>query len=204
MAHLGLDRVGLLLMLATASAGAPVGATGQMTPAERADLVLRLLPIEARSGATVVLRGTDREERYRTGTNGFLCVSDATTPQRLSMVCHHRVLEERLRFERRLRVETGLGGDAFRERLCAEVARRRWQVPNGAMEITASLTRDGAGRPAAEMTVYHLLWFPHSTTATLGVVDEDPGGGRPFLHHAGTCGAHVMWSEVVPVNEGIR
>ena len=119
------------------------------------------------------------------------------------MVCHHHVLGERLRFERELRRDTGLRGDAFRERLCTEVASRGLEIPAGAMEITASLAQSEEGMSADEMTVYHLLWTPGQTTETIGVVDTDPGEGEPWLHHAGTCGAHVMWSQQIPLsNEG--
>lgn len=191
--------VPVLVLLAIASAAPGTEASGQLTPSERADIVLQLLPAAARSGASIVFRNADAEERYRDGTGRFLCVSDTTNPQRLSMVCHHRVLEDRLRFERHLASETGLRGDAFRERLCAEVEQRRWDVPDGAMEITASVTRDEDGTYAQEMTVYHLLWLPGETTETVGVTDEDPGNGRPYLHHGGSCGAHVMWSDVIAV-----
>ena len=177
--------------------------SGQVTPAQRAELVLRLLPAEARSDATVLLRGAEGEERYRDGTGRFLCVSDTSSMGRVSMICHHHVLEERLRFERELRRETGLRGDAFRTRLCSEVSSRGLEIPAGAMEITASLAQSDEGEYADEMTVYHLLWLPRHTTETIGVVDVDPGEGKPFLHQSGTCGAHVMWSEQIPVsNEG--
>lgn len=85
----------------------------------------------------------------------------------------------------------------FRERLCREVDGSDLAIPAGAMEITANLPLGSEGDYSHSMTVYHLLWTPGHTTATLGVSDEDPGEGRPFLHQAGTCGAHVMWSEDV-------
>ena len=176
-------------------------AVGQMSPAGRAELVLRLLPAQARPDATVLLRDGEHEERYREGTGRFLCVSDASSPTRLSMVCHHHVLEQRLRFERELRAGTGLRGGAYRERLCSEVSSRGWEVPDGAMEITASLGKNEDGRYAHEMTVYHLLWLPNQTEETVGVIDKDPGDDRPWLHQAGTCGAHVMWSDVIAVSQ---
>jgi hypothetical protein len=114
------------------------------------------------------------------------------------MVCHHRILEARLRFERALGKHTGLQGDAFRERLCEEVDGSELDVPAGSMEITASLARNDDGTYEDELTVYYLLWVPGENSATLGVSDRDPGEGRPFLLQAYTCGAHVMWSETVP------
>ena len=189
----------LLFLVALGGVVIAVDANGQMSPAARAELVLRLLPAQAQPHATVLLRNGEREERYRDGTGRFLCVSDASTPTRLSMVCHHHVLEPRLRFERELRRDTGLRGSDYRERLCREVANRDMEVPDGAMEITASLSRNEDGTYAREMTVYHLLWLPHQTEETTGVIDEDPGDNMPWLHQAGTCSAHVMWSEVIAV-----
>lgn len=192
-----------LLFLSISSVGIANAASGQVTPVQRAELVLRLLPAEARSEATILFRDAEGEERYRDGTGRFLCVSDTSGAERISMVCHHHVLEERLRFERELRRETGLRGAAFRERLCGEVAGRGLEIPAGAMEITASLAQSAEGKYADEMTVYHLLWTPGQTAETIGVVDTDPGEGEPWLHQAGTCGAHVMWSEQIPLsNEG--
>lgn len=188
----------LFLFLSTGSAVISSDMSGQVTPVQRAELVLRLLPAEARSDATVLLRDAEGDERYREGTGSFLCVSDTSSTGRVSMICHHHVLERRLHFERELRRETGLRGDAFRERLCSEVSSRGLEIPTGAMEITASLSRNDEGEYADEMTVYHLLWLPGHTTETAGVVDKDPGKGKPFLHQSGTCGAHVMWSELIP------
>ena len=200
MVHSRFARLPVLLFLVALGGGViAVDANGQMSGARRAELVLRLLPAQARPHATVLLRDGERVERYREGTGRFLCVSDASTPTRLSMVCHHHVLEQRLRFERELSRETGLRGSAYRERLCREVASRGMEVPNGAMEITVSLGRNEDGTYAREMTVYRLLWLPHQTGETSGVTDEDPGDGKPWLHEAGTCGAHVMWSEAIAV-----
>ncbi len=190
------------LVLALGAALLAEPASGQIPDGRRAKLVLRLLPAEARSEATILLRDGEREERYREGTGRFLCVSDASTPARLSMVCHHHVLEERLRFERELRRKTGLRGAAYRERLCDEVVSRALEVPYGAMEITATLTTTEDGTYESEMTVYHLIWLPRESTETIGVVDQDPGDGKPWLHQSGTCGAHVMWSEVIRVPSG--
>ena len=186
--------------IALGSAFPAESVTAQMSRERRAELVLRLLPAPARPGTTVLLRDGGHEESYREGMGHFLCVSDASSPARLSMVCHHHVLEQRLRFERELRVDTGLRGSAYRERLCSEVAGRGWEVPNGAMEITASLGRNEDGTYAHEMTVYHLLWLPNQTEETTGVSDEDPGDDSPWLHQAGTCGAHVMWSNAIAVS----
>ncbi len=197
--HLQTRTFLFFLCVSLAAAVLPGSVSAQESDAWRAELALTLLPDSARPHATVLLRSREHDDRYRDGTGPFICVSDASSPQRLSMVCHHQVLEEALRFARDLRQETELRGNAFRKLLCEEVASRGLEVPDGAMEITASLTRNEDGTRPSEMTVYHLLWLPQQTTETLGVVDEDPGDGQPWLHHAGMCGAHVMWSDVIAV-----
>ena len=193
-------RFGILLWAAIPAllAAEPDMAAAQLTEEERAALVLELLPQSARAGATIVLREGDDEKVVREGDGAFLCVSDASRADRLSMVCHHHVLEARLRFERELRKATGLTGAALRERICEDAGEAERSIPDGSMEITASLSPDEDGDYPDEMTVYRLLWMPGSTPDVSGIDTEDPGEGRPYLHQAGTCGAHVMWSEVVP------
>ncbi len=63
------------------------------------------------------------------------------------------------------------------------------------MEITASVQYEADGSLAPEMTVYSLLYVPGATKESIGVPDQDPGQGMPYLHNPGGCGAHVMWSE---------
>ena len=46
------------------------------------------------------------------------------------------------------------------------------------------------------MVVYHLLYFPFATEASIGIPDEERSQGAPWLHLAGTCQAHVMWTEI--------
>lgn len=188
----------LLTSLLTAVVGR---AAGQLTDRQRADLVVTLLPEPARAGATIVLRRPEGDSIRRQGQGPFVCISDVSHPGRLSFLCHHRVLDRQLDLERELR-RNGVTGADFRLRRCEEARARNIEVPNGAMEIMASLAVDSTGTLADEMTVYHLLWLPHATGASSGVVEVDPGQGAPFLHQAGSCGAHVMWSEVRRVSIG--
>lgn len=183
----------ILAVLASIVIATPLAAQ----PDERAQaaLVLRLIPAEARSGATVVLRSAAGDRVVRRGEGPFLCVSDISPARRISLICHHRVLEERLRFERELGKATGLQGGELTARLCHEGEARGMKVPNGAMEFTASVAVLTDGTIDRAATVYRLLWLPFATTASIGLPSEDPGEGRPWLHQSGSCGAHVMWSE---------
>ncbi len=89
----------------------------------------------------------------------------------------------------------GLRGAAFREELCTRVEAEAADPPTGLLEISASVAIPSEGQLADSMTVYHLLYTPNETSASLGLRDDDPGAGAPWLHNAGSCNAHVMWSE---------
>jgi hypothetical protein len=184
-----------ILTIATMLTVSPVVAT-QVSAEVRTHIVLELLPGRARSDAAVMLRDSAGERTIRPGA-GFICVSDFTQPDRLSSTCHHPQLGEQMALAREFQ---DLRGEEFRRQVCAEAGRRGIRVPNGAMEITASLGIAGNGRPDSTMTMYHLLWVPFETQQTLGVTNQDPGDGRAWLHHGGTCQAHIMWSEKVRVN----
>ncbi|MEM7416222.1 MAG: hypothetical protein AAF389_12035 [Gemmatimonadota bacterium] len=171
------------------------GASGQMPAPEQIDLALSLLPPSAREATSVVLRDETGDVLERPGDGPFVCVSDASNPNRISVLCHHKTLDGLMLLKERLRAESGLRGSDFRALLCERVGPAGVVAPAGAMEIMGSLPRTATGY-ASEMTVTRLLYVPFETTIGLGIADEDPGDGRPWLHHAGTCGAHVMWSEV--------
>ncbi len=158
------------------------------------ELALSLLPREARSGASVVIRNGEGEAMVRSGSGSFLCVIDANNAERLSLNCHDRKLIPLLRLEREVGA-AGLRGAAFREELCTRVQAEAAGPPTGSLEISASVAIPSEGQLADSMTVYHLLYTPNQTSASLGLRDDDPGAGAPWLHHAGSCNAHVMWSE---------
>jgi len=81
----------------------------------------------------------------------------------------------------------------FYELLCQ--ADEAADPPTGLLEISASVAIPSEGQLADSMTVYHLLYTPNETSASLGLRDDDPRAGAAWLHHAGSCNAHVMWSE---------
>ncbi len=165
------------------------------------DLVLSLLPREARRGASVVMRNGEGETMVRSGSGSFLCVIDANNAARLSLNCHDRRLIPLLHMEREVGA-AGLRGAAFREELCTRVEAEAADSPTGLLEISASVGITSEGQLADSMTVYHLLYTPNETSASLGLRDDDPGAGAPWLHHAGSCNAHVMWSERRATGDG--
>jgi hypothetical protein len=87
-------------------------------------------------------------------------------------------------------------GPAFREHVCRILDREGHATPHGAMEVSASgLVRDGQGLPDS-VTVYHLLYVPFATAATVGIPDQAPGSGargctRPGPARHTSCGRSV-------------
>lgn len=119
----------------------------------------------------------------------FMCEVDVQM-DRWSAVCFHPSLAEMRDVGRTLEP-----GPDFDVRLCRALDSLGSEVPTGSIEVYASgPLRDGQSLPDS-VTIYRLLYTPHATEANLGVVDENPGDGSPWLHHAGECTAHVMWSE---------
>lgn len=184
----------VLLMIAALSSGA---VAREVPEARGLALAESLLPPRARSAARLVARDTRGERTVRPG-DGLICVSDDSAPGHLSLNCHHQTLHDLLALEREVSV-LGLQGAERSRWLCEEAEKRAIVVPDGAMEITATLAVDPDGSLPEEMTVYYLLYLPYATTATVGIPDQSPGDASPWLHLAGTCRAHVMWFERRPV-----
>ena len=176
-------------------------AVGQVPLDTRVALVESLLPASARGKAKIVVRDATGEVVIRKG-GGFICISDSSRPGRLSLNCHQEALQEQLDLEREVALE-GFRGEEFAHRLCKLADARGVVVPDGAIEISASIRLESDGSLPHKMTVYYLLWLPQATTASIGIVDENPGDGSPWLHKAGTCQAHVMWPEQRPISDGL-
>ena len=166
----------------------------QVSVDRRVDLALSLIPASARGDATVLLRSAEGDETFREGTGPFVCLSDVSRAGRMSLNCHHRTLDPQLRIEGELGA-AGVRGVEFQRRLCEELDSLSIVVPNGAMELSASVRYETDGSLSPEMTVYSLLYVPGATKESIGVTDQNPGQGMPYLHNPGGCGAHVMWSE---------
>lgn len=185
------------ITMLTLSAGTDLMAT-QTSVETRTQLLLTMLPYEAQPTARLVMRDSASQRTVRRG-DGFICISTlrpAPGSSRISNNCHHPALGDMIGLEQEL---ANLDRAEFRRQLCVQARARGVRVPKGAMEITSSIAVDSTGKLDSTMTVYHLLWMPFETRESLGVVDEDPGDGRPWLHRAGTCQAHVMWSDDVRV-----
>ncbi len=153
-----------------------------------------MLPAGARDGVTF-LSPTDGGVRVESSGDGaFTCLGDEAGDDRFSVSCFSDSLAPFLDHQRMLRKQ-GLRGPAFRERLCEDVTAGIVSLPNRGLIIEASgQLAAGADLPDS-MTVYHLLQQPDARPESLGLPAEEPRPGWPFLHHSGTCDAHVMWSE---------
>lgn len=177
------------VLLSTPPAATSAGPPAVATVAQ----VESLLPSPVRGKARIVYRD-DAGSRVAREGGGFICVADSTDQGRLSINCHHEAVHEMFLLEREV-TAAGFRGDGFRTEICRRGEVRGVTVADGSLEIMTSLAIQPDGSLAEEATVYHLLWFPHETTESLGIADTDPGDGAPWLHRAGTCQAHVMWSE---------
>ncbi|NIR75954.1 MAG: hypothetical protein GWO12_12730 [Gemmatimonadetes bacterium] len=69
------------------------------------------------------------------------------------------------------------------------------EIPERAYMVDASGRLDSDESAPDSVVVCHLLQLPYATEESVGLTDEEPTPGAPWLHHAGTCDAHVMWSE---------
>ncbi len=189
------------LIAAALALAAGTGAQAQASPDKQVELLLSLLPPDARSEATVLLPTDNGLAIHREGRNQFVCVGDVPGDNRFAIACYHESLEHLRSLERELSAQ-GLRGATFRERLCAEVAKHDAPVANGALELTASGVVAGGASIPDSMVVYQLLYFPHATEASIGIPDEELPAGAPWLHLAGTCQAHIMWKETRYFDQG--
>lgn len=157
-------------------------------------VLLEVLPADMREGAALMVRTEEGIERWREGENRIICLGDARSESRISVGCYHESLGPFLAHGRKLS-EAGLRGAAHRERLCRDVESGVVDVPSRAYNISLSGRPGGDGSLPDSVVVYHLLQLPYATEESVGISDEELSPGMPWLHHASTCDAHVMWSE---------
>lgn len=184
-----------VLVLLSASLWSGPRETGAQAPVEtQFTLLLEMLPADVRDEVTLIVPTDDGFETYREGTSHFICVGDPPGDERLNLVCHHESLAPVLSHQRSL-AQQGLRGQAFRERLCRDVRSGIVDMPDRAYMLDASASLKPDGSLPDSVTVYHMLQLPYATEESAGISDEEVAPGAPWLHHAGTCDAHLMWSE---------
>ncbi len=176
------------LLAATGAGGASAQSAAQL------DLLVSLIPPDLRGGVRVVVPTAAGLEVVREGSNRFTCVADTPGDDRFVVSCYHESLGPFLDRMRALRA-SGLAGSAARERTCAEVSSGRLPMPKRAYNLSASGPLVPDSDVPDSLLVYHLLQIPFATEASEGITDEEHVAGQPWLHHAGTCDAHIMWSE---------
>jgi hypothetical protein len=173
-----------LVVLAPGSVGA------QMTK-QQVEAGLSLLPADARAGAEVQFEAEDGWVVHRSGDNGWTC-RISTPTDGLAAKCYHSVLTGKIELEAKLYAE-GLPSPQVREHMAVMLENGTLSIPPGSVEITGSGDLgDGVDVPAT-LSGYYFVYFPFETAKTFGVPGADPGEGRPWLHHAGTADAHLMW-----------
>ncbi len=169
--------------------------TGQAQPeVMQFDVLLRLLPGDLAAAARLVVPANNGSREVRAGAGVFECLGDAPDDAQFSIQCYHRGMTEFVAYQNWLG-KLGLRGKAFRDRFCQDVTAGRVNVPDRGYLITASGPRGPHGELPDSVTIYHFLQLPHATEASIGLPASEVTPGSPWLHHAGTCNAHVMWSE---------
>ena len=123
------------------------------------------------------------------GSGAFQC-RERTRDVSWSGTCHTAALAPLLEIERSVEP-----GPDFGERVCRLMEQAGEEIPPGTMEIVASGDLPEGGSLPDSVEVYRLLYHPYATEATLGVSEVDLEDGTPWLHDAGECTAHVMWSD---------
>lgn len=172
----------------------PRDMAAQLPLEEQFTVLLELLPAEVRDEVTLLAPGEDGFETYRKGTSHVVCLGDPPGDERLNISCYHATLGPVLAHQRSLSRQ-GLRGQAFRERLCRDVRAGLVEMPDRAYMLDASAALKPDGSLPDSLTVYHMLQLPYATEESTGITDEELTPGAPWLHHAGTCDAHLMWSE---------
>ena len=177
--------------------GRPSAAVPQV-PLERqfAFLLSTLSPSE-RDEATLLVPDGDELRTYRQGAGAVECIADPPGDHRLSLICYHKSIGAFLAHQR-LIAKLDLDKDEYWRRVCGDVERGVIAVPDRAYVLSASAGLPPDGATPDSITVYHLLQLPYATEEALGLTDEELVPGTPWIHHAGNCDAHVMWSEVRP------
>ncbi len=186
----------LVLCGAMAVAGAPIKAQETGYTDAQVDAVLSLLPEQARSNAQILVRSEGGLEERRAGTNGWTCWVERFG-ERFGGNCHHRALDPFLSRKRALS-SAPLEGESPAATLAREHQEGRLGIPEGSLEITGYGSVGEDGLPAV-LSGRFFLYFPYARGSDLGLPEEAPAEGAPWVHEAGTVQAHVMWSRTLPI-----
>lgn len=187
---------GFLALVGTALPGI---ASAQVSTRDQLAVIARLLPPAAAESAELILPLPTGDVVGREGSGDWICRGDSAGDDQLSLNCYTRSMAAVLDRQRQLQGQ-GMESDAVREQIDREARSGQLSLPQAGAEIYASgpLSPDG-GLPET-LSVYHLVYVPFATSESIGVSDLEPDDPAvPFLHHAGTHEAHVMWSETVPL-----
>ena len=193
-----MERIGYGLLIACCTlVGSPRGTPGQVPVERQFEFLLSMQPSAERDQVTLLLPDGESFQIHRRGTNSIECVADEPGDDNLSLLCYHKSMGPFLKHQRRM-ASRGLAGEAFWERVCGDVEVGMVEVPDQAYVLSASARLSTDGTPPDSIVVYHLLQLPYATGDSLGLPEEEVVPGAPWIHHAGNCDAHVMWSEVRP------
>ncbi len=169
-------------------------AAALQSPSPDVAAVLDLLPGTLAKSARVTVPSEGGPIVVREGDGPLECIGDQPGDAVFAVQCYHRTLAPFVAHEAVLSAQ-GVSGSAFRERVCRDVEAGAVALPDRGYLMTASGARPGPTRLPDSVMVYHFLYLPFATEASVGLPASEVAPGQPWLHHAGSCSAHLMWSE---------
>ena len=185
------------LAAAQASTPAATPAAPAVIPPAAQQIAAAVLPLAepSRAGARVwgyLPDGSFAE--LRAGTGNMTCIADDPKDTRFHVACYHNSMEPFMARGRELRAQGArmMTVDSVRR---AEVASGRIRMPAAASLF--SLTGPAGSYDAATNTTrganrLFVIYVPNATAESIGV-PATPARGTPWMMHAGTPNAHIMF-----------
>lgn len=177
----------------TAVAAAPLLAQGTIPPRDQQIAAAVLpLPAEQRASARVLGYGADGKlVEIRPGKT-MTCLASDPARTNFHVACYHESIEPFMARGRSLRAE-GVKGDQVDSVRFREVKAGKIKMPNVAALYTLTGGHfDPKTGTAPDAKPLYVVYMPYATGAATGLPGH-PVGNQPWLMHAGTPKAHIMF-----------
>jgi hypothetical protein len=170
-----------------------------IAPAEQ-QIALAVLPApkEFRDSATVLGYTPDgRLKELRHGTGSMVCLASDPAAERFHVACYHRSLEPFMARGRQLRSQ-GVKGDQVDSTRFREVRTGRLAFPTHPASLyTLTAPKDSVNMSTGAVSggrPLYVVYIKNATGATTGLPTAPVEGSRtPWIMHAGTPSAHIMF-----------
>jgi hypothetical protein len=190
---------GLLTTLRAHAQAQPADTTrpaSQLTTEQQIAAAVLAAPEEMRAGATVLGYDSDGHlKKLRQGSGVLVCLASDPKAERFHVACYQRSLEPFMARGRALRAR-GVTGDKVDSVRFAEVRAGKLRMPNHPAMLY-SLTGpadsfDPASGTAPNAKPLFVVYVPFATGKSMGL-STTPVEGAPWIMHAGTPKAHIMF-----------